>query len=73
MSNREEFIKAVLLNENLLVDYIACVSADIEAEGKFKNVSKVVKYKRILFSAIDMINDVYNKIEEVCDGRTNEG
>ena len=73
MSKREEFIKAVLLNESILGAYSLPVIQDIEAEGKFKSVSNVIKTKKVLFAAIDMINDIYDKIEEVCDGRTDEG
>lgn len=73
MSKREEFIKAVLLNEKIISAYSIPVIQDIEAEGKFKYVGNVVKTKKVLFAAIDMINDVYDKIEEVCDGRTDEG
>ena len=39
MSKREEFIKAVLLNENILGAYSLPVIQDIEAEGKFKSES----------------------------------
>lgn len=73
MSNREDFIRSVLLNESLVILYSQPILADIEEQGKFKNVSSEVKTKKVLFATIDFLNDLYDKIEEVSNGGSIEG